>query len=474
MCRQCMRPLSVVVAGLAVFCSSATRAADAAPVNIDETKVFQEMDGFGAAITASSAWLLKNALNEVQRESVMVELFDSEKGIGLSYIRVPMGACDFRLKEYTYDDVPPGQDDLRLEKFSIAPDEEYILPILRRAVSINPKLKFMASPWSAPAWMKESGTLGGGKLKNDDAIYAAYADYFVRFVKSYAASGIQIDAVTLQNEPHHTNKDYPTMRMEPPEQARLAILIGERFKAEKLATKIVIWDHNWDEPNYATAVLSDPAARAYIDGSAFHAYAGKVEAQSKVHDAFPDKNIYFTESSGGDWAKDFGANLMWDTSNLIIGSTRHWARTVLKWNLALDEKNGPKLPGGANNCRGIVTIHQKTKAITKNEEYYAFGHASKFVQPGAHRVYSTSPNSVAFINPDKSVAVILMNKSDAEKEYALGWKQRTFVYALPPVSIATFVFPDQKDAQVSVWITTGDKSKLLARQPDVNFTQAAP
>ena len=446
-------------------------AAEAAPVNIDETKVFQEIDGFGAAMTASSAWLLKNVLNDLQRQTAMDDLFDSEKGIGISYVRISMGACDFRLKEYTYDDVPAGQDDLKLEKFSITADEEYIIPMLRQALQINPKLKIMASPWSAPAWMKDGGTLAGGKLKSDDATYEAYANYFVRFIKSYAADGIPIDAVTLQNEPHHTNNNYPTMRMEPPDQARLARLLGERLKAEKLETRIIVWDHNWDEPNYATAVLADPAARPYIDGSAFHAYAGKVEAQSKVHDAYPDKNIYFTESSGGDWAKDFGSNVMWDTSNLIIGSTRNWARTVLKWNLALDEKNGPKIPGGANNCRGVITINQKTKAVTKNEEYYAFGHASKFVRPGAHRVHSTSTSSVAFVNPDKSLVLIVMNKGDDQKAFTVGWKQQSFTYVLPSVSVATFTWPDQKSAPVEATITSGDKTKLLAQQPGTHFGQ---
>jgi glucosylceramidase len=451
--------------------SASLHAAEAAPINIDDTQVFQQIDGFGAAMTASSAWLLKNTLNDAHRQFVMEELFDAEKGIGISYLRVPMGSCDFRLKEYTYDDVPAGQDDPKLEKFSIVADEEYIIPMLRLAAQINPKLKIMASPWSAPAWMKDSGTLNGGKLKNDDAIYEAYANYFVRFIKSYAADGVQIDAVTLQNEPHHTSNDYPTMRMEPADQARLAKLIGEKFKAEKIETKIIVWDHNWDEPNYATAVLSDTSARPYIDGSAFHGYAGKVDAQSKVHDAFPDKNIYFTESAGGDWAKDFGNNVMWDTSNLIIGATRNWACTVLKWNLALDEKGGPKIPGGCGNCRGVITINQKTKVVTKNEEYYAFGHASKFVRPGARRVYSTSPNSVAFVNPDKSIAIIVMNKSDTEKSVALGWKQQRFTYALPPVSVATFTWPDQKNAPVAVTLTTGDKSKLLAPQPGTHFGQ---
>jgi len=464
------RTTFIVSLASALLLAATLHAAEAAPVNIDDTQVFQEIDGFGAAMTASSAWLLKNVLNDLQRQTAMEELFDSEKGIGISYVRISMGACDFRLKEYTYDDVPAGQDDLKLEKFSIAPDEEYIIPMLRLALQINPKLKIMASPWSAPAWMKDGGTLAGGKLKSDDSTYEAYANYFVHFIKSYAADGIPIDAVTLQNEPHHTNSGYPTMRMEPPDQARLARLLGERLKAEKLETRIIVWDHNWDEPSYATAVLADPAARPYIDGSAFHAYAGKVEAQSKVHDAFPDKNIYFTESSGGDWAKDFGGNVMWDTSNLIIGSTRNWARTVLKWNLALDEKNGPKIPGGASNCRGVITINQKTKAVTKNEEYYAFGQASKFVRAGAHRVYSTSTSSVAFVNPDKSLVLIVMNKGDDQKAFSVGWKQQSFTYNLPPVSVATFTWPDQKSAPVEVTITSGDKSKLLAQQPGTHFT----
>jgi len=441
-------------------------------VHVDDTRVFQTMDGFGASLTDSSAWLISHTLTPEQRKELMTSLFDPQQGIGLSYLRQPMGASDFRTREYTYDDVPDGQTDFKLDRFSIAPDEEYILPLLKQARSLNPRLKIMATPWSAPAWMKESDRLGGGRLKPAESVYATYADYFTRFLRAYAVEGIPVDAITLQNEPWNENQGYPTMRMEPEDQIRLAKLLGERFRAARIKTRIVVWDHNWDHPEFPLAVLRDATARPYIDGVAFHAYGGDVSAQAKVHAAFPNKNIYFTECSGGDWAKDFRANLMWDTATLVIGATRNWARTVVKWNLALDEKNGPKLAGGASNCRGVVTIHRDTGEIVKEEEYYALGHASKFVMPGAHRIFTDDPSSVAFRNPDRSFALILLNQDAREKKCLILWRGQSFQATLPGASVATFTWSDKRQASVHLWLTTGDKSKLLEPQADLYFLSA--
>ncbi len=433
-------------------------------VDVDDTRTYQTVDGFGAALTDTSAWLLAKALTADQRADLLATLFGAKRG-GFSYLRLPMGSSDFRTREYTYDDVPAGEADLDLRRFSIAKDEEYVIPVLKQILAIDRSVKIMASPWSAPAWMKTTGRLDGGRLKDDPAVYAAYADYFVRFLQAYRAHGIAIDAVTLQNEPMHEMAGYPTMRMEPADQARLAKLLGPKLRAAGLKTKIVVWDHNWDRPDYPLDVLKDAEARRWVDGVAFHAYAGDPSAQSKVHDAYPDKAIYFTEISGGDWAKDFGGNLMWDMRNLIVGATRNWARTVLKWNLALDERTGPKLPGGADNCRGVVTIHRDTGRIVLEEDYYALAHAARFVRPGARRIDTDQQETVAFVNPDKTVALIAYNPDREPRALSIRWRGKAARVTLPPISAATLVWPPTGPALV--WLTTGDQKHLLKRQADV-------
>jgi glucosylceramidase len=414
---------------------------------IDGQKVYQQMDGFGAAMTDSSAWLIANKLNPEQRNDLMNKLFNHKQGIGISYLRLPMGATDFSLKSYTYDDVPEGQTDPELRNFSIDYDKAYIIPTLRRAKELNPDLKIMGSPWSAPAWMKTSGSLIKGSLNPD--FYQSYADYFMKFVQAYAAEGLPIDAVTPQNEPHFEPDGYPGMRMEPAEQANfIKSHLGPTFEKAKLGTKIVIWDHNWDEPYYPIQILTEPEAKKYIAGSAFHGYAGEVSSQQKVHDLFPDKDIYFTESSGGEWAPEFAGGLKWDMQNLIIGSTRYWAKTVLKWNLALDEAYGPK-NGGCPDCRGFVKIDQKTGAVSFNSEYYAFGHASKFVRTGAYRIDSNTFGSghiedVAFRNPDGSEVLIAFNSAAESRSFKVQRGGKAFTYTLPAGAAATFVWAGEK------------------------------
>ncbi|MBU5671676.1 S-layer homology domain-containing protein [Paenibacillus brevis] len=412
-------------------------------INVDEDVKYQEIDGFGASMTDSSAWLLFEQLDAAQREEAMRKLFDPAQGAGFSYIRIPMGASDFALDKYTYNDLPGGvTTDVNLDYFSIEHDMDYILPILKQALEINPDLKFMGSPWSAPAWMKTSGSLMKGKLKQE--YYDVYAQYFVKFIEAYKQAGIEIDAVTLQNEPQYEPDNYSGMKMDPEDQAAFVKVLGPALEAAKLSTKIIIWDHNWDNPDYPIEVLSDNEVYSYIAGSAFHGYAGNVESQSIVHDRFPDKGIYFTESSGGEFAPNFGDNLAWDVQNLIIGATRNWAKTSLKWNFALDEDNGPYV-GGCEDCRGIVTVDRQSKNVTYNEEYYSFGHASKFVQPGAVRIKTNTFGSggienVAFLNPDGTKALIVLNSSRAEREFKVRSGNESFVYTLPAGAVATFTW----------------------------------
>lgn len=444
-------------------------------IDIDQTVRFQEMDGFGASLTESSAYLIGQVLTQQERHALLQDLFDPSIGIGLSYLRQPMGASDFRLSDYTYDDMPTGQTDYGLTNFSIANDKLYIIPVLQQIVAINPDIKIMGSPWSAPAWMKDSKHLFYGRLIDSDPIYDTYAEYFVKYVQAYAIeAGLAIDAITLQNEPHYEPYSYPGLRMEPPDQIRLAIRLGQRFQANNIQTKIVIWDHNWDNPGYPITVLNDPVARPYIAGSAFHAYGGSVSAQLQVVAAHPDKGIYFTECSGGDWAPNFGDNLMWDTSTLIIKAVRYYAKTVVKWNLALDQNHGPKLSGGCGNCRGVVTIDLYTGEVTREVEYYSLGHAAKFVRPGARRIASTEQagmniENVVFVNADGSTVVIALNPNTFRQNVEFKWKGQSFIYGLPRRSVTTFRWPDETNATVEVWVTTADQTKLLERQLTTAF-----
>ena len=409
-------------------------------IDVDTSATYQEMVGFGAAITDASAWLMTNRMSAGQRESLLRDLFDRHTGIGLSFVRLTIGASDFSRTHYTFDDIPPGDRDPRLEHFSIDPNRADVLPIVKRARAINPALTVMASPWSAPAWMKTSGSLIGGTLRDD--AYAPFADYLRRYVQAYEAEGVPIFAITLQNEPGFEPKDYPGMRLTPRQRAELiGKYVGPLFERAGMATRILDWDHNWDDPGSPVAVLEDSLARRHVAGVAWHCYAGDVAAQTPVHDAFPDKETYFTECSGGAWAPNWGDNLRWYTKTLLIGATRGWARGVLLWNLALDESHGPHT-GGCGDCRGVVTIDSRTGDVTRNEEYYALAHASRFVHPGARRIASStgadSLETVAFRNADDaSKVLIVLNESSAPRTFVVRAGQRSFRPTIPAGAVAT-------------------------------------
>lgn len=447
---------------------------DGKVIYVNENHLYQQMDGFGASMTDSSAWLIYTQLNETQREAVMSALFSPTEGIGVSITRIPMGASDFvNGPAYTYDDMPPGQTDPQLAHFSIDHDRAYIIPSLQDALEINPDLKIMASPWSAPAWMKTSDELGHGSLLPE--FYSVYAEYFVKFIQAYEAEGIPIHAITLQNEPHHEPYSYPGLRMEPEEAANFVKQhLGPAFEAAGIETKILIWDHNWDEYDYPIAVLDDPDAKKYIDGSAFHCYGGTVIAQGLVHDAHPDMDIYFTECSGGAWIPSFEEGLKRDIKDLVMGSTRNWAKTVIKWNLALDTSYGPHT-GGCGNCFGFVTIDPETgTGFTTNWDYYSIGHLSKFVRNGAYRITSSSfqyegLESVAFLNPDGSKALIVSNTSSTDKAFIVRWGGQAFSYSLPSGTLATFTWEGGQSTLAKPTRPTDLKIKTTATQLILNW-----
>lgn len=438
-------------------------------VVVDPTLTYQRIQGFGASITDSSAALLYS-LSPEAREATMRSLFDPESGNGLSYLRQPIGGSDFvATAHYTYNDLPAGQTDFEQRRFSIAHDKAQILPLLRRAKAINPRLKVMASPWSPPAWMKTSGSLVGGQLIDQERIYRAYALYLVRFVQAYKANGVTVDALAVQNEPQNRMPHgYPGADMPSWQQERVVEKLGPMLRRAGLRTKILAYDHNWamhpddiaatppdqaeDVDRYVENVLSSSAAR-WIDGVAYHCYYGDPSAMSALHEQFPDQAIYFTECSGSQSsnpANTYSDTLKWHARNLIIGSTRNWAETVINWNLALDENGGPHV-GGCNTCTGVITIGTDG-AVTPNAEYYTLGHLARFVEPGAVRIASTSFGTtgwngqvmdVAFRNPDGTTVLVAHNENDNPQTFAVRQGDQSFSYTLPGGALATFVWDGQ-------------------------------
>jgi glucosylceramidase len=413
-------------------------------ITVNDAVKYQQIDGFGASLTDSSAWLLWNKLTEVQRQEAMQMLFNPSKGIGLSVLRQPMGASDFALSDYSYDDLLPAQPlnpgDPDLKHFSIDHDRVYILPLLREALAQNPSLKIIASPWSPPGWMKTSGSMIQGALL--PSAYAPLAEYFVRFVQEYEAAGVPIYAITMQNEPKYIPNDYPGMNMTVREQAEfLANDLGPAFRDAHLKTKILVFDHNWDLIDYPIEVLGDAKAAGFAAGTATHCYGGRVTAQNELHERFPDKDIWLTECSGGDWQK---GGVLEQQVRLVIGATRNWAKSVVLWNLALDQDHKPFL-GGCTNCRGVITVNHASQPskIEPTVDYTALAHASKFVAPGAYRVESNtfdegSLEDVAFRNSDGSLVLLVLNTGGSTAHFNIGWAGKYARYELPGGAVATF------------------------------------
>jgi glucosylceramidase len=413
-------------------------------VTIDTATQLQSVEGFGAALTGSSAWLLHNKMSDGARQTLLRQLFDTVNGAGISYLRLTIGASDFSLSDFTYNDLPSGQTDFTLQHFSLSRDTSEVIPILKEILHLSPAIKLMGSPWSPPAWMKTNNSMKGGKLRTD--CYDVYAAYFIKYIQAMKSHGITISSITPQNEPLYATANYPCMGMQPGEQLTfIKDHLGPKFQSEGISTKIIIYDHNWDNTNYAISILNDPDAKRYIAGSAFHAYAGDVSAMSSVHSAHPDKALYFTEISGGAWATDFGGNLMWNMKNIFIGTMLNWSGTAMLWNLALDQNYGPQ-NNGCNNCRGVVTVNQTNGQVTLNEEYYSIAHFSKFVRPGAVRIASgftsglTGVGVVAFLNPNGSKAMIACNYGSSLTTFTVKQGGKNFSCSVPAQSVVSVVW----------------------------------
>jgi glucosylceramidase len=407
-------------------------------ITIDPSKTYQQMDGFGFALTGGSAMLINKMSANTQAE-LLKELFGVRKtDIGASYLRVSIGASDLDDHVFSYNDLPVGKTDASLKEFSLANDRKALIPVLKKILAISPHIKILGSPWSPPAWMKTNDSTGGGHLKPE--YYHTYSQYLVKYIKGMAASGIRIDAITIQNEPLNSNNN-PSMIMEASEQANfIKNNLGPDFEAAKIKTKIILYDHNADRPDYPITILNDPQVKKYVDGSAFHLYGGKIEALSEVHKAHPDKNLYFTEQwvgAPGNMEKE----LRFAIKELIIGATRNWCRNVLEWNLAADPNQKPHTPGGCSECLGAITLDGDN--VTRNPAYYTIAHASKFVRPGSKRIASNYlkelPN-VAFLTPAGKMVLIVFNDSASTQTFQIKYHGKLVLSALNPGSTGTYAF----------------------------------
>jgi len=409
-------------------------------ITVDENTRYQQFEGAGASFTDTAAYLMNSsgALSAATRNDTMTKLFDPNNGIGLDFLRNPMGASDLARYSYTYDD---GGADPNLNNFTLSHDMVDVIPLTKQAKQLNPALKVMGSPWTAPPWMKDNNSYIQGWLQSQ--YYQAYANYFVKYIQGYAAQGIPIDYVSEQNEPT-VGGNYPGMNWN---GAGLAFFAKTNLlpalHAAGLSTKVLALDWNWDSyDSFGAPSVTDASIRgdANFGGVAWHGYEGNVSEQTTVHNQFPSMNMYETEHSGGTW---IGNQQNEDMSN-IIDYTRNWDRSVVKWSLAVNESMGPN-NGGCNTCTGLITVHQNDSRrgqVDYNIEYYDMGQLTKFVKPGATRIASNdgTVRNVAWINPDGSKALVAYNGSGSAQSVRVNWGNESFTYSIPAATSATFTW----------------------------------
>jgi len=410
-----------------------------ANIDVDENNNFQTVDGFGYTLTGGSAEMIKY-LEVSKKQELLQELFgQTPTSIGVSYLRISIGASDLNSAPFSYDDMPAGQTDVSLSQFTLNPDKTNLIPLLKEILAINPNIKILGSPWSPPVWMKDNSNFVGGSLLPQ--YYSTYAQYFVKYIQQMKLEGITIDAITPQNEPLYGGNN-PSMLMSAAQQADfIKNNLGPAFQASNITTKIIIYDHNCDQPGYPISILNDAAAKPFIDGSAFHLYGGDISALSVVRNAHPDKNLYFTEqytASNG----DFGGDLKWHLKNVIIGSMRNWSRNALEWNLANNSAFGPHTAGGCSNCKGAITV-DNNNSYTRNVSYYIIAHASKFVPPGSYRIATANTGNlynIAFKTPAGKKVLIVENDGSNFELFNIKYNGKWILVSLDGGSVATFVW----------------------------------
>ncbi|PPK70064.1 glucosylceramidase [Methylobacter tundripaludum] len=416
----------------------ADNANDFPVITVDAKQKYQVIEGFGFSLTGGSAMLI-GRLSAADRKALLRELFlPDEDGIGVSFLRLSIGASDLSERCFSYDDRPAGQSDFELAHFDIEAGDREVIPLLREILSINPEIKIMATTWSAPTWMKTNQSFVGGKLRSD--CYAVYAAYLVKYLQTMRNRGITVHAITPQNEPLN-EKNEPSMVMEAGEQAEfIKNHLGPALSTAGLAdVELFCWDHNCDVPEYPLEVFADAKARRYLSGSAWHLYGGDISALSEVHRAYPDMKLYFTEQWVGIDGQ-FGGDSMWHMKNVLIGSLRNWSRVVLEWNLASDPFCRPHTPGGEARCVGALTIGEE---VARNVAYYVIAHAAKFVRPGSVKIYSDEheflPN-VAFLTPEGYIVLIALNDEAEARFFTIRFQGKSAVATLPANAVATYVW----------------------------------
>jgi glucosylceramidase len=430
-------------------------------ITVDETQRFQEIDGFGASLTDAAAWLFQKKLTPQQTDAAFKMLFARKDGIALSFLRQPIGSSDLAVTFYSYDDLcqqtakacttPAGMTDPNLEHYSLKHDKEYILPLLKKAIGINPSIHVMLTPWSPPGWMKTSGSMLGAsadeKVKSSlkPEFYPALAGYLVKTIEGYQEAGVPVWALSVQNEPLYAPPTYSGMQMLATEQAAFfGDALGPALAAAHLSPKVMAYDHNWDRPDYPETVLKDPKAGALAAGTAWHHYGGDPSVMTKNHEEFPLKDQWVTESSGGAWQK---GNVFAQEAAELIAVTRNWSRSYVLWALATDQNHGPFV-GGCDKCRGLVTIDltDPDHARVKPElDYYVLGQASKFLLPGAVRIGSDEPagtqlKDVAFQNTNGTIVLYTLNAGTTSEAIGIGFHGKKAVTTVPAGAVATFIW----------------------------------
>jgi glucosylceramidase len=409
-------------------------------ITVDDKQHYQPIDGFGFALTGGSAMHIIR-MSADSRAALLKNLFAvTGSDIGISYLRLSIGASDLNEKVFSYDDMPGDQTDPTLKHFDLGPDKVDVIPVMKQILAINPAIKILGSPWSPPAWMKTNNDTRGGRLKPD--CYPVYAKYLVKYVQGMKANGINIDAITIQNEPLHPGNNPSLLMVAPDEADFIKNNLGPAFKAAGIKTKIIVYDHNADRPDYPISILNDPAARKYVDGSGFHLYGGDISALTDVHNAHPDKNIYFTEQMTVESENQSTIDIAWPVKRLIIGATRNWSRNVLEWNLAADPEYKPYTDrGGCPSCQGAVTIDKNE--VKKNIAYYSVAHASKFVRPGSVRIASNSSDTlpnVAFKTPDGKKVLIVANTGESAQDFNIKYLGKVLAVKLDKGSVGTYIW----------------------------------
>lgn len=426
-------------------------------ITVEENNTYQTMDGFGASITEASAHLYQTELSNQQQISMMTALFDKETGIGLSMLRQPIGATDHCVAPYTFASSEQADS---LPGFDFSHELKEIFPTVEDALAVEPgRVKVMASCWSPPGWMKQNGSELGmynnvkGTLKTSK--YQAYANYITKFIQNYESRGIDIYAITPNNEPDHASYDWPALPMSHTQaQTLVADYLRPTLTQNGIDAKILCWDHsytttNYREGSYPLEFYEDADARNAVDGSAWHWYEGDEEVMSVVHKEYPSKDIWFTEGSGGEWGFPKWKTAFLNQSSCVINIARNWSKSIIFWNLALDENGGPDYyydvnQGHDSTNRGLVTIDTQTGNWEYNVDYYTLGHVSKFVDPGAVRIDSTSLDgnieTVAFKNPDGGKVLVLANLQDAAQTVKIRWGDRSMTYTMLPESLVTMTW----------------------------------